>query len=195
MRSPLAHWGQVNILRLPYNPNMEKELQENFAWWKLIVGYLFFLFFHQIYGILGGGTLAAILGEGIESIYAHMKMYFYAYLAVSAIDYFRRRQQISRAGSFWISRMLVASSFPWMSIAIWFIPIAFGFDLGSYELVYSLTLTTLGLYFAIRLDEAFEGLEFRPALQSLIVLAFLAALITYVGFSFRVPDNFFIVVE
>jgi hypothetical protein len=34
-------------------------------------------FFHQIYDILGGGTLAAILGEGIESIYAHMKMYFY----------------------------------------------------------------------------------------------------------------------
>jgi hypothetical protein len=52
-------------------------MREKFPWWKLIAGSLFFIFFHQIYDILGGGTLAAILGEGIESIYAHMKMYFY----------------------------------------------------------------------------------------------------------------------
>lgn len=139
--------------------------------------------------------MAAILGEGIESIYAHMKMYFYAYLLVSLVEYFVRRKQIASAGSFWTTRMLVASSFPWMSIAIWFVPVALGFDLEHYELAYSLTLTALGLYFAIRLDEGLEGIEFRPALRSLIWLAFAAALITYIGFSFQVPDNFFIVVE
>jgi hypothetical protein len=162
-------------------------------WWKLIAGYLFFICFHQIYDVLGGGTLAAILGEGIESIYAHMKMYFYAYLLVSLIEYFLRRQQLASPGSFWISRMLIASAFPWMSIAIWFIPVALGADLGQYELAYSLVLTLLGLYFAFRLDEGLEHVEFRPALQALIVLAFTAAFITYIGFSFHVPDNFFIV--
>jgi hypothetical protein len=170
-------------------------MREKFSWWKLIVGYLFFLFFHQIYDILGGGTLGAILGEGFESIYSHMKMYFYAYLAVCAIDYFLRRKQIISPGSFWTVRMLIASSFPWMSIAIWFIPVALGFDLGNYELYYSLILTVLGLYFAFRLDEGLENIEFRPALRALIWLAFLAAIITYVGFSFHVPDNFFIVAE
>ena len=162
-------------------------------WWKLMAGYLFFLFFHQIYDILGGGMLAAILGEGIESIYAHMKMYFYAYLLVSLIDYFLRRRKLVSANSFWISRMLIASAFPWMSIAIWFIPVALGFDLGRYELAYSLVLTLLGLYFAFRLDEGLESVEFRPALKALIILAFAAAFITYIGFSFHVPDNFFIV--
>ena len=49
-------------------------MREKFPWWKLIAGYVFFIFFHQIYDILGGGMLAVILGEGIESIYAHMKM-------------------------------------------------------------------------------------------------------------------------
>lgn len=170
-------------------------MREKFPWWKLIVGFLFYLFFHQIYDVLGGGMLGAILGEGIESIYSHMKMYFYAYLVISAIDYFRLRRQIASAGSFWMSRMLIASSFPWMSVAIWFVPVALGIELGRFELVYSLTLTVLGLYFAIRLDEAFESLEFRPALKSLILLAFLAALITYIGFSFQVPDNFFIAVD
>jgi hypothetical protein len=170
-------------------------MRENFPWWKLFLGYLFFLFFHQIYVLLGGGTLAAILGEGIESIYAHMKMYFYAYLLLSLVDYFVRRSQFSSASSFWTTRMLIAASFPWMSIAIWFIPIALGFDMATNELAYSLTLTALGFYFAIRLEEGLEGVRFRPALQTLIWLAFAAAIITYIGFSFRVPQNFFIVVE
>ena len=170
-------------------------MREKFPWWKLFIGYIFFLFFHQIYGSLGGGMLAAILGEGIESISAHMKMYFYAYLLLSLFDYVLHRKQISSASSFWMTRMLIAASFPWMSIAIWFIPIALGFDLDTNELAYSLTLTALGLYFAIRLEEGLEGVRFRPALQSLIWLAFAAAIITYIGFSFRVPQNFFIVVE
>jgi hypothetical protein len=166
-------------------------MQTKFQWWKLIVGYLFFLFFHQIYDILGGGTLAAILGEGIESIYAHMKMYFYAYLLVSVIDYFLRRKSIASSESFWYSRMLIAASFPWMSIAIWFIPEALGMSLGSYELAYSLTLTVIGLYFAFQLDDGLEGLQLRPVLKTFIWIAFAAACITYVGFSFHAPDNFF----
>ena len=171
---------------------MKKQMQEKFPWWKLIAGYIFFLFFHQIYSWLGGGTLGTVLGEGIESIYAHMKMFFHAYLLVCLVDYFLRRKQIVSAGPFWYPRMLIASSFPWMSIAIWFVPIALGLELGRAELVYSLGLTLVGLYFAFRLEEGLNGLQFRPALQAMIWLAFLAAFITYVGFSFHVPNNFFI---
>ena len=53
----------------------------------------------------------------------------------------------------------------------------------------------LGLYFAIWLDEALEDVQFRPALKSLIVLAFAGAFITYIGFSFDVPENFFRAIE
>ncbi len=168
-------------------------MQEKFKWWKLIAGFVLFLFFHQAYDILGGGTFGKILGEGFESIYSHMKMYFYAYLVICAIDYFLRRRQITSPVTFWTSRMLIASSFPWMSIAIWFIPIALGLELGRFELYYSLLQTVLGLYFAFRMDEGLENVEFRPALKTLIWLAFLGAVITYIGFSFHVPNNFFIV--
>jgi hypothetical protein len=170
-------------------------MQEKFKWWKLIAGFVLYLFFHQIYDILGGGTFGKILGEGIESIYSHMKMYFYAYLVICAIDYFLRRRQISSSVTFWTSRMLIAASFPWMSIAIWFIPVALGVELGRYELYYSILQTLLGLYFAFRLDEALENVQFRPALKSLIWVAFLGAVITYIGFSFHVPDNFFIAIH
>lgn len=166
-------------------------MQTKFQWWKLVVGYVFFLIFHQIYDILGGGTLAAILGEGIESIYAHMKMYFYAYLLVCVIEYFLRRKSIASAESFWYPRLLIASAFPWMSIAIWFVPEALGLDISSFELIYSLTLTIVGLYFAFLLDDGLAGLQLRPALKAFIWIAFAAAVITYVGFSFHAPDNFF----
>lgn len=170
-------------------------MQEKFKWWKLTAGFVLYLFFHQIYDILGGGIFGKILGEGIESIYSHMKMYFYAYLVICAIDYFLRRKQIASPLAFWTSRMLIASAFPWMSIAIWFIPVALGFELDRFELYYSILQTLLGLYFAFRLDEGLEHVQFRPALQSLIWLAFLGAVITYIGFSFHVPDNFFFVVR
>ena len=170
-------------------------MKSKFPWWKLIVGYLLFIFFHQVHDILGGGTLATILGEGIESIYAHMKMYFYAYLVISVIDYSLRRAQISSASTFWTTRMLIASAFPWMSIAVWFIPVALGVELGNRELIYSLVMTLFGLYFAIRLDEGLENVEFRPALKAMIWVAFAAAIITYVAFSFVAPDNFFIAPE
>jgi hypothetical protein len=45
------------------------------------------------------------------------------------------------------------------------------------------------------LDDELEHVEFQPVLKAMIQLAFLAALITYIGFSFHVPDNFFIVLK
>lgn len=161
-----------------------------FQWWKLIAGYLLFVFFHEIYGWLGGSPLGAILGEGIESVYAHMKMYFYAYLVVTAIDYFLRHKDLKPP--FWYSRLFIAAAFPWMAIVIWFIPEALGMSLGKFELAYSLILTIIGLFFAFNLDADLEEVEFSPILKTFIWIAFAAALITYVGFSFHVPDNFFI---
>jgi hypothetical protein len=170
-------------------------MKAKFQWWKLIAGYLLFIFFHQVYDIVGGNWLGAILGEGIESIYSHMKMYFYAYLIVSLVDYFLRRQQIASPASFWTAKALIAASFPWMSIVIWFVPVALGIELGNRELLWSLTITAIGLYFAFRLDEGLEEITFRPALNTFIWIAFAAAVITYIGFSFHVPDNFFIAVN
>jgi hypothetical protein len=60
------------------------------------------------------------------------------------------------------------------------------------DLTWAVLMTAFGLYFSIRLEEPLERMELRPALKSTILIAFLAALITYVGFSFHVPDNFFI---
>lgn len=170
-------------------------MREKFPWLKMIGGYLLYLFFHQIYNILGGGTVGALLGEGIESVYAHMKMLFFAYLVLSVIDYFRFRQK-GLPVSFLFSRMLILSAVPWMMIVVYYAVQALGIQLPrAADLMWALIVTAFGLYFSIRLEDPLDGMQLRPSLKAMIVLAFASAFITYVGFSFQIPDNFFIAPE
>ena len=38
------------------------------SWWKLIVGFILYLFFHQIYDLFPGNVVAALLGERISGV-------------------------------------------------------------------------------------------------------------------------------
>ena len=166
-----------------------------FSWWKFILGYIFYVFFHQIYDLLGGNTAGMILGEGIGSIYSHMKMLFYAYILVALIDYFLRRKEINPE-KFLYARMLILASVPWMMIIMYYAIEAMGIHLPRIaDLSAALLATGLGIYFCIRLEEPLEAMPLRGSLKAMIVFAFVTALITYVGFSFQVPDNFFLAVD
>ncbi len=167
-------------------------MRTKFPWVKFLLGFGLYLFFHQINSFLPGTVVGAILGEGISSVYAHMKMLFYAYLVLSIIDFFRLRKR-GLPASFFYARMLILAAVPWMMIVIYYAVQAAGIILPhAIDLTWAILMTLFGLYFSIRLEEPLEGLELRPALKGLIVIAFLGALITYVGFSFHVPNNFFI---
>ena len=164
------------------------------SWWKFIVGFLLYLFFHQAYNLLPG-ALGLIFGEGFGSIYAHMKMLFYAYLLVSIIDYFLHRQEI-KLEAFLYARMLILAAVPWMMIIIYYAVEALGIILPhAVDITWAILVTVFGLYFSIRLEEPFENMPLRGSAKAMIVLAFATALITYVGFSFSVPNNFFITVN
>jgi len=170
-------------------------MKTRFPWWKFIAGYLFFVVFHQIYSWTGGNLLGTLFGEMFESVYTHMKMLFYAYLCVSLIDLFLRRKSVALQ-PFLYSRMLLLASMPWMMIAMFYAPQAIGFAVeGTAELVWGIVMTGVGLYFCIRMEEPFETMPLRNAAKAMIALAFLAAVITYVGFSFAIPDNFFYVIR
>jgi hypothetical protein len=165
-----------------------------FPWWKFLAGFLFYLLFHEIDRLIPG-VIGALLGEKFESVYTHMKMLFYAYLMVCAIDYAFRRKQI-KLEPFLYARMLILAAVPWMMIAIYYIPEAVGIPLpGRTELIMGIISTLIGLYFCIRLEEPFEAMPLRGSAKGMIILAFLSAIITYSGFSFHVPDNFFNVMK
>jgi hypothetical protein len=61
------------------------------------------------------------------------------------------------------------------------------------ELIWGLILTGIGVYICILLEEPLDNMPLRGATKAVIVLAFAGTVLTYVGFSFHVPDNFFYV--
>ena len=93
---------------------------------------------------------------------------------------------------FLYARMLILSSVPWMMIAMYFSLEAIGIPLpGRTELVWGIIMTLAGIYFCIRLEAPFEGMPLSNAAKAMIILAFVGTVLTYIGFSFHVPDNFF----
>ena len=162
-----------------------------FPWWKLVAVWIGFLLLHFSYGAFPG-TLFKILGEDSETVFTHMKMLFNAYLVVTLIEYFVRRAQITSAAQFWYPRLLNAVIYPWLAITIWFTAWALGIHFSATaEIIYANVTTIIGVYFALRLEEAFADIPLRPALKWLIVLVFITAVLSYVAFAFNNPLYFF----
>ena len=166
-----------------------------FLWWKFFLIYGFYVLSHEMDRFFPGTIVAVVLGEGIQSIYAHMKMLFVAYLAMSIIDYFRYRKT-SQPVNFFHARMLILAAVPWMMIVVYYAVEAVGITLPHiYDLTWALIMTGVGIYASMRLEEPLENTPMRQSLKNVILIFFLAALVTYVGFSFHVPDNLFIALD
>lgn len=161
-------------------------------WWKLLSIWGLFLLLHFSYETFPT-LLFKIIGEEGETTFFHMKMLFVAYVAVSLIELAVNRKHIASASGFVYSRALIAVAFPWLTITLWFAAEALGIRLPviPWELVYANVMTVLGVYFALRLEEALDDVEFRPALRVLIVLVFACAVLSYVSFSLHLPMPFF----
>ena len=162
-----------------------------FPWWKLIAVWIGFLLLHFSYGTFPG-TLFRVLGEDSETVFTHMKMLFNVYLIVTLIEYFVSRANIPSASQFWYPRLLIAVAFPWLAITIWFTAWALGIHFGAFaEVIYANVTTVIGIYFALRMEEAFANIPLRPALKGLIILVFVTAILSYVAFAFNNPIHFF----
>ena len=160
--------------------------------WKVLGTWILFLMLHFSYETFPN-KLFQIIGEEGETSYFHMKMLFFAYLFTTIVEYFLRRKQLTKQASFLYARMLIATTFPWLTISIWFSAQALGIELPIYpwEIIYANIITLLGIYFAVRIDEALEGIDYRPSLRNLIILIFATALLGYISFSFNTPEDFF----
>ena len=167
-------------------------MNRRFPWIKYLVGIALFALWHQLHDIFPT-TWAAILAEGEqESIFAHMKMLFYPYLFLSVVDYILLRRKGKIPVSMLYARLLILVSVPWITMSVWYVLEALGIHLeGPVELIYSILISFVGVYIAIRLEEPLEATRYRLAVKVLLWLAFLAALITYTGFSFHLPHHGF----
>jgi hypothetical protein len=167
-------------------------MNRRFPWIKYLIGIALFALWHQLHDIFPS-TWAAILAEGEqESIFAHMKMLFYPYILLSIVDAILLRRKGKVPASFVYARLLILVSVPWITMCIWYVPEALGIHMaGPVELIYSILISFVGVYIAIRLEEPLETAHYRLALKVLLLIAFLAALITYTGFTFHLPEHGF----
>lgn len=161
-------------------------------WWKLISVWAIFLLLHFSFETFPN-VVFRIIGEEGETTFFHMKMLFFAYLFATVLEYFLKRNSIPNTINYFYPRMFVAVVYPWLTITIWFIAEALlGEPLSMpWEIIYANIMTVLGIYIALRIEELFDNLDLRPAFRGIIILLFLAALISYVAFSFNTPVHFF----
>ena len=163
-----------------------------FPYWKLVFVWIIFLGLHFSYETFPN-TLFQIIGEEGETNYFHMKMLFFAYLFGSIVEFILNRNKIANVQQFLTGRALVSISYPWLTITFFFLAQAFTgkmLDL-PWEIIWANVATVIGIYFALRLEQAFDEVEFRPALRWMIWLIFASALFTYIVFTFNTPEHFF----
>jgi hypothetical protein len=174
-----------------YSPEVSLK-NPKLLWWKLIAVWIGFLLLHFSYDTFPG-PFFKLIGEENETTFFHMKMLFASYVIVSLIELIVRRSRIGSVDTFLYSRALIAVAFPWLTITMWFSAEAIGLKLPviPWELIYANIFTLLGIYLALRMEELFEGVKFRPALKAMVILVFLTAILSYAAFSFTPPVHFF----
>jgi hypothetical protein len=170
-------------------PNVQRP---RFAWWKFFALWVGFLLLHFSYKTFPG-LFFQILAENHEATYFHMKMLFFAYVLISLGELIARRKSLRSVGTFLYSRALIAVLYPWATITLWFSAEALGIRIPviPWEIIYANILTVFGIYLALRLEEVFETVDFRPAFKAMVVLLFATAVLSYVAFSINVPIHFF----
>lgn len=166
--------------------------QPRLAWWKVLAVWALFLLLHFSYETFPN-VVFKVVGEQGETTFSHMKMLFFAYVAVTLVEFAGRRARIGSASTFLYSRALIAVAFPWLTITVWFAAEALGVRISSpvWEILYANVATVIGVYLAVRMEELSSRVEFRPAMKALVILVFTAAVLSYVSFSFRTPLPFF----
>lgn len=112
-------------------------------------------------------TLFKIIGEEGETYYYQMKFLFFAYLFISIVEFFLQRRVIASTHSYITSRMLIATTYPWLTVTVFFLTQALTGDMLEmpWEILWANFATLLGIYLAIRLEWVFDVVEFRPSLR------------------------------
>ena len=165
--------------------------KKKFLWWKFIAVWVGFLLLHFSYETFPS-LFFRIVAEANETVFFHMKMLFVAYSAVSIVEFIVRRTRIKSAGSWFAGRALIAVAYPWLTITFWFLAWALNIHFPLFwELIYANFMIVLGIYLALRMEELFEDVEFRPALKWMILLMFVISVFVYVSFSLNPPVLFF----
>ncbi|MHA1745021.1 MAG: hypothetical protein ACTSWW_03410 [Promethearchaeota archaeon] len=154
-----------------------------------------FLVIHYSFKSFPKNKFFQIIGGTEESVWQHMKVGFYAYFILSALEFGSFQSSISDASTFWWTHLIGALILPWFILVIWFTAPAVYSALGVggfikkmwLEILYANICVYFTILFITIFEGAFQGMQFSIAMK--ICLLFLLFLMTmeFTVFSFRKP--------
>jgi len=145
----------------------------------------FLVVLHFLYDVTHFALLAPISGTS-ESVFQHMKMAFWAYLAASLVESLSVRDK----GAFsWYPRLLSAVSVPWFVVVVWYIVPAFvgkGLPV-MWEILWATLVTYLSGIMGGVVDKAIAKDQLATSFRIVVVILALVSALLYVWFTYRPP--------
>ncbi|MHA1783035.1 MAG: hypothetical protein ACTSUL_06375 [Promethearchaeota archaeon] len=118
-----------------------------------------------------------------------MKIAFYSYFFTSLIFYLAFKSKIGNRASFFFNSILTSSLVPLFLFAIWYLGPLFLPTLEPlwFELMYSFIILFINGIMAGVLEKSYESVTYDKKARIIIVMLFLASILIYTGFTFKLP--------
>jgi len=156
--------------------------------WKALAFWAVFIVLYLLYRFFPVFPLSFICGI-TESNFQHYKAGFFSYLIVNAIEYIWNRRKIQEYDRFIFSRMLATVFLPWIIFLLWYLAPAIiqRWPNNTLEIIYANVITFVVGVFTVLLEGGMEDIRYTMPLKAVIVVLFVASILLYIVFTFRLP--------
>lgn len=147
-----------------------------------------FLFLHYAYDFFPTPLVSIFSGVN-ESTFQHLKIAFFAYIVVNAVEALARRRQIRDWGRFVFARVFSTTFLPWVIFILFYTCPAYIGRLDSIaaDVVYANVMMLLITYSTLVLERTVETAEHGRDFQIVVMALFLISVSLYVIFTYRMP--------
>lgn len=160
-----------------------------YALMKAIVYLLIFALLHFLYDWLPYFPFNLISGTS-ESVFQHMKIAFYAYLVLIAVEYLIVRKSVTTKQDYIIARLQSAIIVPFLIILLWYIvPAIYNKEITSLalELIHAFVVSYIIAFIGAYFDREYEQHKYTKATKIIIVLLIVVAIFIYTMFTYKLP--------
>ena len=122
-----------------------------------------------------------------ESVFQHEeRILFVAYFIYSIIEYFIVRKSLKNSTSFWMSRFLIMTLFPWVMIMVFLLPLSFTGKMPTktLEALVAILATSAVWLTVVPLEKDFASIKYSKTACVILTLFFL--------FTYFIKYNFYL---
>jgi hypothetical protein len=155
---------------------------------KALIFQVVFLILHFLYDFFPNPFTAVVSGTS-EAVFQHIKIGFFACLAVSVGEYLIYRKRITAFNTYFVSRLFSTTFYPWVMFVLFFIAPAYYGHIESIpvEIIYANLVLLTATSFTIIIEHHIASTMPSRVFQIVILILFLVSLSLYVIFSFKNP--------